>query len=1021
MWNLEIGFDRPAYLWLLSLVPIVWLFSYRTLASLGTFRRVSALLLRTLVMALVIFALAELQLQRVNDRVTVIYLLDQSASIPRAKRELMRDYVIREVHRHRRDARRDAAGVIVFGRDAVIEIPPYDDDVPDTGSFESWLPRQDATSLAAALKLAQASFPEGTARRVVIVTDGNENLGSATQVAPTLAANGIGIDVVPVRLATRAEVAVEKVTLPADIRRGAPFHVRAVLNNYMEKAPAGSATVRGKLRITRSVGNDEQLVGEQEVELPPGKTVIGFKHEIDKPAMYTYTATFAPDDKTDDLMPQNNRASAFTYVRGKGRILLIEDRDHRGEFDFLVERLRAKGLELDVHSSDQAFSSLAELQGYDCVILANVPRGSGGDTASIPSFRAQQIEMLVRNTEQMGAGLIMLGGPNSFGAGGWANTELEKAMPVDFQIKNAKIRAVGALVLTMHASEMARGNYWQKVIARNAIKTLGPMDYCGIIHWSNFGANAWLWGGSRGLVRIGSQRNTMLALLSRMTPGDMPDFDSSMKMALAAFNRVNAATKHMIIISDGDPSPPSASLLARFRSAGIKVTTVAVATHGPAGSTPLRSVATATGGNYYVVTNPKVLPEIYQREARRVSRPVVKDLDNVAPQVVYPHEILEGIDNTLPPLKGMVLTTVKPSPLVEVAIRSPVPSAPRNSTILAAWTYGLGRTVAFTTDAGHRWATAWTQWENYDKFFSQMVRWAMRPPRGPGKYSVAADVRDGKVRVAITALDADDQFRNMLQMAGAAVGPDLKPFAFPIHQEAPGRYIGQFKVDRSGSYHLTVVPGPGEPPILTGVNVPYSAEFRDHETNYGLLRKLVSLHPEGGQPGQMAPADLAAAKLDRLLTLDTFRQDLAVAPTIRDVWPWLLWAAACLFLLDVFVRRVAIDFHWVPLVWQSVMTRWFGGQAEQAVEQQLDRLRDRKAEVARSLDRRNADARFEPEMDADSLPPVAPRTTVDGTQDALPSRDRGVEKDDVTDDDEGSYTARLLEAKKKARKRNERL
>jgi len=287
MWNLEIGFDRPAYLWLLALVPIVWLFSYRTLASLGTFRRASALLLRTLVMALVIFALAELQFQRVNDRVTVIYLLDQSASIPRAKRELMRDYVIREVHRHRRDARRDAAGVIVFGRDAVIEIPPYDDDVPDTGSFEAWLPRQDATNLAAALKLAQASFPEGTARRVVIVTDGNENLGSATQVAPTLAANGIDIDVVPVRLATRAEVAVEKVTLPADIRRGAPFHVRAVLNNYMEKNPAGAATVRGKLRITRSVGNDEQLVGEQEVELPPGKTVIGFKHEIDQPAMYS--------------------------------------------------------------------------------------------------------------------------------------------------------------------------------------------------------------------------------------------------------------------------------------------------------------------------------------------------------------------------------------------------------------------------------------------------------------------------------------------------------------------------------------------------------------------------------------------------------------------------------------------------------------------------------------------------------------------------------------------------------------
>ena len=48
--------------------------------------------------------------------------------------------------------------------------------------------------------------------------------------------------------------------------------------------------------------------------------------------------------------------------------------------------------------------------------------------------------MTICNTQQMGSGLVMLGGPNSFGAGGWTNTELEKAMPVDFQIDNAKVR-----------------------------------------------------------------------------------------------------------------------------------------------------------------------------------------------------------------------------------------------------------------------------------------------------------------------------------------------------------------------------------------------------------------------------------------------------------------------------------------------------------------------------------------------------------------------------------------------------
>ena len=155
-----------------------------------------------------------------------------------------------------------------------------------------FLERRDATNLESALKLAQASFPEDTAKRIVIVTDGNENLGDAASVAPSLASNGIGIDVVPVKLTTRAEVAVEKITIPADIRRGTPFEVRTVLNNFMEAThrQVRPDTVRGRLRLTRTFGGREELIGEDQVELPPGKTVIGFRHRIDKPAMYTYQA-----------------------------------------------------------------------------------------------------------------------------------------------------------------------------------------------------------------------------------------------------------------------------------------------------------------------------------------------------------------------------------------------------------------------------------------------------------------------------------------------------------------------------------------------------------------------------------------------------------------------------------------------------------------------------------------------------------------------------------------------------------
>ncbi len=1016
--SLQIGFDRPGYLVLLTGLPVLWLFSYRGLSALGRIRCLVTLGWRSLVFGLLVLALAEMQWQQTSQRLTVIFLLDQSESVPPAKRALMLDYVVREVHAHRDEDSQDRAGIIVFGRDAAIEIPPYDDDIPVSDSFESLIEYRDATNLEAALKLAQASFPEDTSKRIVIVTDGNENLGSAESIAPNLVSNGIGIDIVPVELTARAEIAVEKLTLPTDIRRGAPFELRAVLNNLGAAQETRSPpTVKGTVTLTRLVGGQEEPVADHHVELPPGKTVISFTHQIDRPAMYTYRAVLRPDDPHDDMMTQNNTATAFTHVRGKGRVLLIEDRDNRGEFDFLINRLQTANLEVDLQPNDQLFTSLAELQAYDCVILANVPRSSGFDTATITSFRDDQIEMLVRNTEQMGCGLIMIGGPNSMGAGGWANSELEKAMPVDFQIKNAKIQAVGALALMMHATEMASGNHWQKVVAREAIKALGPMDYCGLIHWSNSSGDSWLWGGQQGITRLAGRRMQNLALLNRMSPGDMPEFEPSMKMALASFNKVPASIKHMIIISDGDPAAPLPATVNQYKKQGIKITTVAIGTHGPAGSTPLQNIARATGGQYYVVSDPKALPKIYQREARRISRPLVKDLDNVAPTIVFPHELLDGINGSLPPLTGMVLTTVKNNPLVEVAIRSPVPADPLNSTILATWTYGLGRTAVLTTDAGHRWANSWAQWPEYDKFFSQLVRWTMRPSDGQGKYTIATDYRDNKVKIVVTALDAQGDFRNYLNMGGSTIGPDLKADELTFQQRSAGRYEAEVDVAKAGSYHITVVPSPGEPPIMSGINVPYSAEFRDRDTNVGLLQRLVALRSGGGEAGVLFPDDLAPAKLDRLLEIDTFRKDLPRAVSITDIWPLLLLIAACAFFVDVLVRRVAIGTDWLMPCVQFARRALVGDrESVEDHDARLAQLRSKKAELSESIAQRRAAARFAPDADADAETSDVDQSVDDVDSDRTSSsKSPGKFRPTTPDQSESvDYTARLLEAKRRA-------
>lgn len=1017
----RLGFDHPVYLWLLALLPVIWWVGFTRLAALGGVRRILALLFRTVVWSAIVLALAGVQWVRVSDRVTVMYLLDQSESIPQAKRQVMLEYVIRNVRRHRDRTREDRAGIVVFGRDAAIEIPPFDDDIPALRRLESLGGRSDATNLESAINLAKASMPEDTSRRIVVVTDGNENIGTARDLAARVAKSGIGIDVVPVLLDAKSEVLVEKVDLPNKIRKGQPFEARVVISNYSDAEK--STPVKGKLRVKQQVGGEETLLIEEEVTLDAGKNVFPLRHQIQQPAAYVYEAEFVPSTDEDDGLTQNNRATAYTYVRGKGRVLLVEERSRIGEFDLMIEALRNNNIEVVSQPSDELFGSLAELQAYDAVILAGVPRVSGESSDQITSFTDQQIEMLVSNTQQLGAGLLMIGGPEAFGAGGWTGTKLEEAMPVDFKIKNTKIQAVGALALIMHASEMADGNYWQKVIAKAAIEQLGPADYAGVLHWTMRG-DSWMWGGRNGLLEVGVHRKAMLAALGRMTPGDMPQFDPAMRMAVTGLTRTPASVKHCVIISDGDPTAPSPSTINDFKKNNITISTVAVASHGLSESQRLRQIASTTGGKYYAVSSGKALPKIFQREARRVAKPLVYEPPGGAvPQVVFPHALLEGVDRVLPNINGFVLTQAKDSPLSQVLIQSPKPTEPENASVLAVWTYGLGRTAVLTTDGGARWAVDWTQWAGYEKFYSQLVRWLMRPTGDTGKFSIATSTSEGEVKVVVSALSKDDAYLNFLDMNATALGPDLKPIPLRMKQTAPGRYVGSFPGDQAGSYFVNVLPGPGSPPLTTGVTVPYSEEYRVRETNRALLQSLAAMTPDGGEAGRVLPP-LETNPSEDLVDADSFRGGLPLARSIRDAWPWFVWMGCAMFLGDVFVRRVSVDLGWVGKAVQKI--RGTANAKDAQTTERLDSLRQKKEAMGASMQRRRASVRFEPSATNPTSTGSSNAEPEFGSPAAGSKADPGNEPKAKTghsssgQDGGQSYTERLLEAKRKAKNRDNR-
>jgi uncharacterized membrane protein/Mg-chelatase subunit ChlD len=1009
--NLSVTFGRPWWLVLLPLIlPPLVLMSYRSLSGLGRVRRALAILLRGSVLSLIVLALAQLQIVRRNDRLTTMFLVDVSQSIPQEQRKSVLDYVTDASKKRRKD---DLTGVIVFGKSPSVETPPAPTEVNLLG-VES-LVDGEYTDLGAALKLALATFPEDTARRIVVLSDGNENRGNALEQALAAKNLGVQIDVLPAEYHYDREVLVEKVSIPPDVKEGETVNINVVIH--------ASEPTRGTLQIFQKADNyrapapgNEQ---PQPVELRRGINVITLKQLISRPNFYTFTAEFIPDKDSGDRRMINNVAEGFTHARGTAQVLLIEGT--RGEHAELVKALTEKKINVvslvaprvDGSGSvdgDPLPTDLAQLQPYDAVILGNVPKDA---------FTESQHQLLASHVHDMGGGLIMLGGRDSFGAGGWMNTPVEKALPVDMQIKALKVKGLGAMVLIMHASEIPEGNYWQKVVAKAAINALSNYDYAGMLHWE--GQEAWLFT----LRTVGAGRGTMLRAIDRMTPGDMPDFDPSLQMARRGLMGVrDAMSRHIVVISDGDPTPPSRSVINQLVRDKITVTAVLTAAHGndPGAAFTMRDLANRTKGRFYNVTNPRALPRIYQKEARTISRPLIFEQSTPwVPKVNFLSEPLTGLVGDVPPISGLVLTSVKENELVEVPIVSPLPTGQVNP-VLAHWSYGLGRSVAFTSDAGRRWAKTWPDWASYAAFWTQIVRWSMRPV-DPGNLTLTVRRDEGRVKVVVDALDKDNQFLNFLQIRGNVVDPELKGKPIELVQTAPGRYEASYDAaDASGNYFVNLgYRGAGgvQGVISSGVSVPYSDEYRELRSNPAALETIATL-TNGTTTFFKTTPDGRPDTARTVREVDHFRRDASlITPRgFSDLWPSLLWLAMILFLADVAVRRIAPD---VDRIKKTVSDQWkkLRGREVAPATEYMEKLRSRKAEVVEQIDRSRAAARFEAPPAATAAPPGEPLLNSDAPE-APAARPRGpaaatpgLAPDQPPPDQPESYTNRLLKAKQK--------
>src|SRR5439155_13289722 len=372
LWQSE--FAQPLWLLLLLLLPVIVFLSYRSLAGLGPVRRWVAIGLRCLLILLLTLALAELRLRKPNDTTTVLFLVDRSQSVPQdidpeektatdRRWQRVKKFISESVFKRGLGHERDQAGVIVFGRRPRLMLPASD--VPRITLDDASLSGVDATytDIAAAIKLALASFPEGTAKRIVLISDGNENLGNAVEQARIAHQNGVQIDAVPLATGYRNEneVLVERVEAPPMTEQGARLPIRVLVRSYNPRAVTGTLKLEqlseGSAAVPVAV---EAGPGVKErgppavVQLRPGLNAFSFKQTLEGvQKSYTYEAIFQPLESVTERgevvrglagdRVQNNSATTHVVALGRRRVLLVEASDRPNEHRHLIDALQGMG------------------------------------------------------------------------------------------------------------------------------------------------------------------------------------------------------------------------------------------------------------------------------------------------------------------------------------------------------------------------------------------------------------------------------------------------------------------------------------------------------------------------------------------------------------------------------------------------------------------------------------------------------------------------------------------------------
>lgn len=807
-------------------------------------RRRTLLTLRLATLTLLALALADLTVPFPARQAEVVLVTDVGVANPAGREALEQLYAsARAQVRARMGGGRELAAVELGFRPRVAasDGEAMAGDTPEPGG-----------DLAGALDLAGGLLPQAGGGRIVLVSSGNETRGDVATVLTSLRDRGIPVDVLPIRSLPENDTFVEDVAVSERLVAGDSF----ALHGIIRAGRSGDAVVR-LLREGKSIM-------EREVALQAGRNLIETIIAEEEPGTYLYEVTI---EMEGDPVAANNRNGTIAEIRESPRLLVLSPEGTTA--GSLAGALEFQGLKAEIVIPSRAPWTLAGWLAYDIVALLNVP--------AIDLHTSQQ-ELLERWVRDHGGGLLLLGGENTFGPGGYYRTPLERVSPLSSRVPREAPNVALLFVLDRSGSMqrlVGEGTRLDvaKEAALDAIELLDEENLIGVVV---FDAEATT---LVPLQPVGN-REVVREALEPLVPGGGTAIYPALVRAFQQMSQSDAMARHIVLMTDGLSQPGDFDgILDRITAEGITVSTVAIG--DGADVVRLENMARAAGGAFHETRDFAALPSILSQEALLLSSTPVKERTVEPKRTRADATYLTGLPQHLPPIHGYVVTTPKSEADVHLTIRG---EDGTELPLLATWRYGAGRVISFTTHAVGTWSAEWQAMPEYPLLWSQLARSVLRETAGPGISLVLE--RSGDELVA-NAEVAGPESRSLTgrDLVGTFIPPGtVEARPFELKEVFPNVYRGSFPTYEPGMYQVRVEVGTETTAAVA--HVAYPAGYSTVEPDSDRLQVIAT--STGGRILSGGEA----------LFIDDATWDWYRGPS------WRLWAllSLALFMLELFIR-----------------------------------------------------------------------------------------------------------------------